>query len=221
MQYRKLLPFLTVIAVTLFGCLTTPSFADEPPNQNPATPTSESQPPESQAEFKAIEYGPNGLDIWSRDGTFHAHIELRAQLRFTEATFGDDTVDQSPDVREGQFVVNRVRFKLGGHAYRPWLTYYFEYDFPRSALLDMRFTFKASDALRMRVGQWKVPYNRERVDSSGKQQFAERSIATPWFTLDRQQGGAVFGRLWQGTRVDSWYNLGINSATGRGGGTSD
>jgi hypothetical protein len=106
---------------------------------------------------------------------------------------------------------------MGGHAFRPWLGYYFEYDFVRPALLDLRFTLKASDGLQVRVGQWKVPYNRERVDSSGKQQFAERSIVTPWFTLDRQQGANLFGRLWSGRRADSWYNLGVYSGTGRGG----
>jgi len=114
-------------------------------------------------------------------------------------------------------VVNRARFKLGGHAYRPWLIYYFEYDFPSSRMLDFRFTAKTSNALQMRVGQWKVPYNRERVDSSGKQQFAERSIANDPFTLDRPQGAAVFGRLGEGGIFDSWYNVGVFSATGRGG----
>ena len=32
-------------------------------------------------------------------------------------------------------------------------------------------------------------YNRERVDSSGKQQLVERSISNYWFTVDRQPGG--------------------------------
>ena len=166
--------------------------------------------------FKLFEYGSKGLDIRSRDGNFATHVELRAQLRFTSRDF-DDPIAPNPDERVGDFVVNRARLKIGGHAYRPWLTYYFEYDFVRSVLLDLRFTLQASDELRLRVGQWKVPYNRERVDSSGKQQFAERSIVTPWFTLDRQQGAALFGRLWKGTRADSWYNVGVFSATGRGG----
>jgi phosphate-selective porin len=183
-----------------------------------------SEPPSNDAheekteagEFKVIEYGSKGLDIRSHDGNYHVHIDWRAQLRFTSRDF-DDPIAPNPDVKEGDFVVNRARFKMGGHAYRPWLSYYFEYDFPRSALLDLRFTLQASDELRLRFGQWKIPFNRERIDSSGKQQFAERSIVTPWFTLDRQQGLSLFGRLWKGSRADSWYNLGVFSATGRGG----
>jgi hypothetical protein len=166
--------------------------------------------------FKVVEYGPKGLDIRSRDGNYHVHIDWRAQLRFTIRDF-DDPIAPNPDERDGSFNLNRARFKLGGHIYRPWLTYYFEYDFVTPALLDLRFTLKAADELRLRVGQWKVPYNRERVDSSGKQQFAERSLVTPWFTLDRQQGAALFGRLLEGTWADSWYNLGVYSGTGRGG----
>ena len=166
--------------------------------------------------FKAVEYSKDGLDIRSRDGNYVAHINWRAQVRFTSSDF-DDPIAPKPDDREGNFVLNRARFKLGGHAFRPWLTYYFEYDFVRSALLDLRFSFKVLDELQFRVGQWKVPYNRERVDSSGKQQFAGRSIVTPWFTLDRQQGVNSYGHLWKGRRADSWYNLGVYSGTGRGG----
>jgi phosphate-selective porin len=176
--------------------------AEENRTEQQTTDVSEEQVKEKK--FKVIEYGSKGLDIRSRDGNYHAHIEWRAQLRFTSRNF-DDPIAPNPEEKDGQFAVNRARFKMGGHAYRPWLTYYFEYDFPRSALLDLRFTLQASDELRLRVGQWKIPYNRERVDSSGKQQFAERSVVTPWFTL------------WKGTRADSWYNVGVYSATGRGG----
>lgn len=171
----------------------------------------------NQFAMPSIEYGSKGLDIRSQDGNFHAHVELRAQLRFTEINHKDAAIGQSPEIDGGQFNVNRVRLKLGGHAYRPWLHYYFEHDFPGQRMLDLRLTAQAHESLRFRVGQWKVPYNRERIDSSGKQQFAERSIVNDPFTLDRQQGALAFGRLWEDSPGDSWYNLGVFSATGRGG----
>ncbi len=187
-----------------------------PPGAVEVTPPEEGEGEEADP-FKPIEWGPEGLDIRSRDGNYHAHIDWRAQLRFTESTFGGKGLAPNPWTREGQFRVNRARFKMGGHAYRPWLVYYLEFDFVTPALLDLRFTLKPSDAFQFRFGQWKFPYNRERVDSSGKQQFAERSIVTPYFTVDRQQGLALFGRLWKGRLADSWYNVAVNSATGRGG----
>ena len=183
----------------------------------PADPDSPAAPEDEDDELKPIEWGPKGLDIRSRDGNYHAHIDWRAQIRFTETTFGGKGLAPNPETREGQFKVNRARFKMGGHAYRPWLVYYLEFDFVTPALLDLRFTLKPSNAFQVRLGQWKFPYNRERVDSSGKQQFAERSIVTPYFTVDRQQGLALFGRLWEGRLADSWYNVAVNSATGRGG----
>jgi len=52
-------------------------------------------------EPKTVQYGPKGLDIRSSDGDFHAHIDWRVQLRFTQSTFSDGSIDQSPEVREG------------------------------------------------------------------------------------------------------------------------
>ena len=65
-------------------------------------------------------------------------------------------------------------------ANREWLQFYTEYDFPSSSLLDMRFTLKHSDALKLRVGQYKIFYNRERVDSSGKQQCSDTLADKEW-----------------------------------------
>ena len=210
----------SIVAGVVLACLGTVALADDTQStavrnaSGRATEVEES--PTTRADHRVFEYGRKGLDLRSRNGNFAAHINWRAQLRFTSRDF-DDPLVPNPDDREGDFVLNRARFKLGGHAFRPWLTYYFEYDFVRSALLDLRLSFKVVDELQFRAGQWKVPYNRERVDSSGKQQFAERSIVTPWFTLDRQQGVNSYGHVWKGRRVDSWYNLGVYSGTGRGG----
>jgi hypothetical protein len=217
--------WIAILFVSVLG-IALPATGQEPtPTEDAASPGTEISPDapqegddtESSGDgFKAVVYGPKGLDLRSADGNFHAHIDWRFQVRLTQSDL-DQPLDDNPEVREGELTVNRARFKLGGHAYRSWLSYYFEYDFPSSRMLDFRFTVKAADGLQLRVGQWKIPYNRERVDSSGKQQFAERSIVTAPFTLDRQQGVALFGRLWKGSVADSWYNLGLYSATGRGG----
>ncbi|MEJ2582773.1 MAG: porin, partial [Acidobacteriota bacterium] len=162
---------------------------------------------------KLVENGPKGLDPRSRDGNYHAHIELRAQLRMTHRDF-DDPIAPSPEESDSQFTINRARFKLRGHAYRPWLEYYLEYDFVNSWLLELRFTLRASDGLRLRVGQWMVPYNRGRVDSSGKQQFVERSIVTPRFTLDRQQGGRCSAACGRGRTPTSGTTWGFSPLPG-------
>ncbi len=68
----------------------------------------------------------------------------------------------------------------------------------------------------VRVGQWKIDYNRERVDSSGRQQFVERSIVNRIFTIDRQMGVSLRGHLFEGTPADLRYAFGIFSGEGRG-----
>jgi hypothetical protein len=59
---------------------------------------------------------------------------------------------------------------------------------------DLRGTWKPAVWFNLRAGQWKAEFNRERVDSSGKQQFVDRSIANYWFTVDRQNGVMASGR---------------------------
>jgi hypothetical protein len=49
----------------------------------------------------------------------------------------------------------------------------------------------------------------------------ERSIATPWFTIDRQQGIVASGRLASGTRTDTSYWFGWLTGAGRGGNAAD
>ncbi len=184
---------------------------------------------EEEGEQEEVEEGQRirvryskGLEITSGDGNYRAHIELRFQGRFSHP-FDSDPRDAGDFAapEESTFEVNRGRLKIGGHAYRPWLGYYLEYDFPSSRLLDFRLTLSKLEWLQLRVGQGKAIYSAERVVSSGKQQFVERSIVNREFTLDRQQGVQLFGRLLEGTPGDSWYWLGVFSGNGRGAGNDD
>jgi phosphate-selective porin OprO/OprP len=124
---------------------------------------------------------------------------------------------QAEEEERSELKVNRGRIKGGGTLFDPRLTVYSEADFTDQRLLDLRMTWQFSAALNLRAGQWKADYNRERIDSSGKQQFVERSVVTPWFTVDRQQGLVASGRLGEGTNRDSSYWLGWLSGSGRGG----
>jgi hypothetical protein len=76
--------------------------------------------------------------------------------------------------------------------------------------------FEKYEGFKVKVGQWKTFYNRERVISSGQQQLADRSIITRPFTLDRQQGISVYGRLFRERLADVTYHLSVLTGTGRG-----
>ena len=117
--------------------------------------------------------------------------------------------------------------KIGGHGFQPWLRYYFEVDLQPSRdyddssssssarVIDWRLDIAKWDWGGIRVGQWKVDLNRERVDSSGRQQFVERSIANRVFTMDRQVGIQLRGHLFQDTSADMRYYAGVFNGEGR------
>ena len=159
----------------------------------------------------------NGLIVESSDGNYKLRLQLRLQFRYSYPFSATPVrVGDFDGQTLNSFAVTRGRFKIGGHAYRPWLQYYVEYDFPSSRLLTWRVTLQAMEWLQFRLGQYKAPFNRERVVSSGKQQFVERSIVTPVFTVDRQQGVTVFGRFAAGSFIDSRYWVSVFTGTGRG-----
>jgi phosphate-selective porin OprO and OprP len=181
----------------------------EPGGQAPAEEPSE--------EKIRVRYGGHGLEVTTADGHFRAWFTLRAQLRVTYP-FGEDprTPEDFTRTDETTFSVNRLRFKMGGHAYREWLDYYLEYEIKNARLLDLRFTIQRWQAIQFRLGQWKPEYNRERRDSSGEQQFVDRSIVNRTFTIDRQPGLMLSGRLWPGSFADSRYFAGVFSGSGPG-----
>ena len=165
-------------------------------------------------------YGSKGLQYESADGNNFLWFGVRLQTRFSNSEVDHD-LPARPTENSSETKLNRGRLKLGGHLFSPRLTVYSEYDFSKDQLLDLRVTFELTEWLSIRAGQWKSQFNRERIDSSGAQQFAERSIATPWFTVDRQKGIVASGRIGAGKMLDSSYWFGRLSGAGRGGDVDD
>lgn len=164
-----------------------------------------------------VKYTDKGFAFSTSDNKYLLHIESRLQFRF--ATPNDQNPVTFDDFHEGKqttFKINRARLKIGGHAYKPWLKYYFEYELSQGNLLDFRIMIERWDFFKIKVGQWKTYYNRERVISSGKQQMVDRSIINRPFTLDRQQGIEFYGRVFPQTLADFTYHISILTGAGRG-----
>jgi len=164
-----------------------------------------------------VTHGNKGFEFRTSDGNFLMQIQARVQMRYAyprdenPVTF-DDFDDQSQHI----FKVNRARLKIGGHGYRPWLNYYFEYELAAGNLLDFRVMVERYQGVRLKAGQWKAQYNRERIISSGAQQLADRSLINRPFTIDRQQGVSLYGRLAGGGAADLSYWASVFTGTGRG-----
>jgi len=153
-----------------------------------------------------------GIELSSEDERFSVNAWLRGQFRFSDPFDADPlVVDDFADPPGSDFEVRRARLKVEGHVFSPRIGFYYEHELTgERPLLDLRLDLEINDNLSLRVGQYKVLYNRERVDSSGKQQFAERSIATYAFTLDRQRGVTV-----EGSHANSVFTVGVFEGDGR------
>lgn len=163
-----------------------------------------------------ITYRNHRLEMRTADGNNLLTLQWRFQFRGATPRDGEETVaEELAATDQTSLRIRRARMKVGGHAYREWVQYYLEYDFPSSRLLDFRLTLGPPEA-QVRIGQWKVNLNRERVQSSGEQEFVERSIVNRVFTLDRQAGVMLFGHLFAGTAADLRYYAGALTGTGAG-----
>lgn len=164
-----------------------------------------------------IRHGSKGFEWATRDNRFLLQLQARLQFRFATpededpVTFDDFTGEKKP-----VFKINRARLKVGGHAFEPWLKYYWEYELGQSNLLNFTIMVEKWEWLKLQAGQWKVEYTRERRISSGEQQMMDRSVINRPFTVDRQQGAEVYGHLKGKGVADFNYWLAALTGTGRG-----
>ena len=164
-----------------------------------------------------IKYSRKGLDLGDRHGNYTARINWRGQIRYSVPfDAGPRDAPGFDDEELTEFRFRRARFKAKGLVFRPWIQYAVEHDLVNNRFLTGELTIAPLEELQLKVGQWKAEYNRERSDSSGKQQFVERSIVTFPFTIDRQKGAMLTGRLMKGTWGDARYYAGVFAGTGRG-----
>jgi hypothetical protein len=143
-----------------------------------------------------------GLEIRSDDGDFTMALRVRAMFQ-EEATFPDVG---GLDAAEQEFRLRRARFQVAGNVFGD-IKYKLELAFspndvgieddlgddlerrPSLApVFDFWFQFAQVRDLNVHIGQYKIPFNRERVVSSGNLRMVDRSIANDEFNLDRDVG---------------------------------
>jgi phosphate-selective porin len=163
-----------------------------------------------------VEYTEKGFQFATNNGMYLMHLEFRLQTRIAYP-YESDPVNFNDFLRDRAYIgINRARMKVGGHALTPYFKYYLEYELFASNLLDFRVMWEQFEWLNIKIGQWKAHYNRERVISSGKQQTMDRSILNYAFTIDRQQGLSLYGRLKGDGALDFNYWASVFMGTGRG-----
>jgi phosphate-selective porin OprO and OprP len=201
---------------------------DAPEQAAPDTPPEATAPPGTTAAARtpapatddppavSVRYRDHALRFESADGNFGGQIQHRLQFRYAWPFDRDPRSVEDLDEETSSFMVRRARFKLGGHAFRPWLKWYLQYDWSQPVLRDFSLEVSRLPWLRLLVGRRKVFWNDERVTSSGAQQFVNRSIVNDVFTVDRQQGVQVYGNLFPGSVADTTYYAGVFAGRGVG-----
>ncbi len=123
-----------------------------------------------------------GVVFGNKDSSFYMKFSSRLQSRF-DGTFNSDDSSYTKKYR-----FRRARFKFDGFAFTPKLVYKIEYDLVNSQMLDAVLKWNFAGNFKLWVGQTKLPGNRERVISSQKLQFVDRSLLNSRFNIDRDEG---------------------------------
>jgi phosphate-selective porin OprO/OprP len=122
-----------------------------------------------------------GLQFKSKDEKFSMKFRIRIQPRFQWDTAG--AVGKKDELT---FTIRRFKLSWEGNAFTKNLDYKVQINLAAlSPIQDMveyvYVDYRFYDPLRVEFGQYKVPYNRQQITSSGRQQFVDRSLASDEF----------------------------------------
>lgn len=138
-----------------------------------------------------------GIQVVASDSSFSMKFGLRFQSLYQGA------MNMVTDNWDDQFLIRRARLKFDGFVYHPSLTYKVElglssrdisggdldeHSNTSRIIYDAVLKWKFKKNWSLWAGQTKLPGNRERVISSQKMQFVDRSLLNSRFNIDRDVG---------------------------------
>lgn len=135
-----------------------------------------------------------GIQYKSSDSLFYTNFRFRMQNRVKYTNVLDGASNGSLEAR-----IRRLRLRMDGYIYSPRISYSVQLAFTRgdqdfddtgvaNIVRDAVIFYNFSDDFYISFGQNKLPGNRQRVTSSGSQQFADRSLVNANFNVDRDFG---------------------------------
>jgi phosphate-selective porin OprO and OprP len=143
-----------------------------------------------------------GFYFETQDKNFSMKINGRLQFRYSYED-RDNVHDSDEQQDDSSFRLRRARVKFSGNAYK-----HFKYKIELALastgtidsskaleLYDFWISYNKNPAASIQFGQWKVPWNRQRVVSSQNLQMIDRATSQDVFTMDRQIGAMLHGKL--------------------------
>lgn len=175
---------------------------------------------QTEVDERAVISFDKGLGFFAPDSSFGLNLRFRIQNRIGLTTVS--ATDLSPDQFDAN--VRRLRLRFDGFLGSSKMTYYLQLCFSRGDLdwdntgfpgvvRDAMVFYNFNKNFYMGMGQGKLPGNRQRVTSSGQQQFADRSLVNTTFNIDRDFGVMAY---YKNNRDDFHYRLKGAISTGEG-----
>lgn len=133
-----------------------------------------------------------GFFIKSGDGKYSLKITARVQPFYT-GTFVEGQSVSGAGADRHAVELRRGRLTLEGNAHTKSLLYKLQTDFGRGflTLKDFHFDVKLGEDMWLRAGQWKRPFSRQQINSSGRLEITDRSITDRAFGAGRDIGIAL------------------------------
>lgn len=153
-----------------------------------------------------------GFTFTSTDEKFQLSLGGRLQARYTYTDLDNNAT--KPDA--STWAVKRMKFWMKGHAYTKDLTYLLQVDFANSGKAQMfehgYLNYRLMDEVQLLAGQTKVPFGRQWLDSSGAQEFVDRSNASDTFRPGYDAGAKLHGDIMKGLAT---YEFGVYDGAGQ------
>jgi phosphate-selective porin len=161
-----------------------------------------------------------GFVFSTPDDHFSLAIGSRLQVRYTLTDIDSAFVNPNRGTEDSQSVdIPRARLWWEGHAFTKRLKYKLQIDVAGGSgdiLRDLELEYELIEDkwLTVKAGQFKTPFCRQEMTSSGRLEFVDRSLACSNFRFDRNRG-VMFRGLPMNALFE--YDAGAFNTTGRNG----
>lgn len=157
--------------------------------------TSTSLKGQTETDERAFIKFDKGLEFFDPDSIFGINLRFRMQNRLQLTTESDEDFT----IVKTEALVRRLRLRFDGYLGTPRFTYYLQLAFSRSdqdwdgshepnIIRDAMIYYNFTHDFYIGFGQGKLPGNRQRIISSGAQQFLDRGLSNNAFNIDRDFG---------------------------------
>ncbi len=155
---------------------------------------------EAKKEAPAGEDWTRKIEVGYKKGAYIKTTDDRYSLKLNVRTQGlFKYEDQEDQKNTASFSVKRARLLAGGNMFYPWMQYFTQITLEGSStgLRDAYIEAAYYDWANPRIGQYKVPFDRQYLTSGFNLELIDRSLASNTFNLGRDIGVQVSGKFLQ------------------------